>query len=261
MTVMPHESEHLPPPSGSQPSGEPSARRDARGFLAAISLALLVVPFSLTLLLVEDSWAPLLRIDRGARDTLHRYAVAHGGFVTAMQLVSNCGSWVFWVVALTPVVAWLLWRRLPRLALFVVVTMAGSSLLNVVVKSSVHRLRPALSDPVARAQGLSFPSAHAQAAIVGYAVLLIVFLPLLQGAWRRAAVTFAVLAVLAIGFSRVALGVHYVSDVVGGFILGSAWVAGMAAAFNVMGVDRQRRAHLTAPRSAGSQTLGGTRGG
>jgi len=255
MTVMPHESEHLSTPAGPQPSGEPSARLDARGLLAAISLALLVVPFSLTLLLVEDRWAPLLRIDRGARDTLHRYAVAHGGFVTAMQLVSNCGSWVFWVVVLTPVVAWLLWRRLPRLALFVLVTMAGSSLLNVVVKSSVHRLRPALSDPVARAQGLSFPSAHAQAAMVGYAVLLLVFLPLLHGAWRRTAITFAVLAVLAIGFSRIALGVHYVSDVVGGLVLGAAWVAAMAAAFNVVCIGREPLAHVASPRSAGSHTL------
>jgi undecaprenyl-diphosphatase len=50
------------------------------------------------------------------------------------------------------------------------------------------------------------------------------------------------LMVLAIGFSRIALGVHYLSDVVGGFVLGAAWVAAMAAAFNAMRVDRGRRA-------------------
>jgi undecaprenyl-diphosphatase len=48
--------------------------------------------------------------------------------------------------------------------------------------------------------------------------------------------------VLAIGFSRIALGVHYLSDVIGGFILGAAWVAAMAAAFNAMRIDRGRRA-------------------
>lgn len=47
--------------------------------------------------------------------------------------------------------------------------------------------------------------------------------------------------VLAIGFSRIALGVHYVSDVLGGYVLGSAWVAAMAAVFNAMRVDRGRR--------------------
>jgi PAP2 superfamily len=91
--------------------------------------------------------------------------------------------------------------------------------------------------------GLSFPSGHdAQAAIVGYAVLLLVLLPLLGGGWRRTAVTLAVFMVLAIGFSRVALGVHYLSEVVGGFVLGAAWVAAVAAAFNAMRVDRGCRA-------------------
>jgi undecaprenyl-diphosphatase len=154
---------------------------------AAVALALLAVPFALTLLLMEDKWVP-------------------------------------------------------RLALFVVITGAGSSLLNTVVKSSVHRLRPVLTDPVAREPGLSFPSGHAQAALVGYGVLLLVFLPILHGVWRTVAVATAVFMVLAIGFSRIALGVHYLSDVIGGFILGAAWVAAMAAAFNAMRVDRGRRA-------------------
>jgi membrane-associated phospholipid phosphatase len=158
----------------------------------------------------------------------------------------------------------LLWRRLPRLALFVVITAAGSSLLNTVVKNTVHRLRPVLTDPVAQEHGLSFPSGHAQAAVVGYAVLLLVFLPILHGAWRGTAVTLAVVMVLAIGFSRIALGVHYVSDVVGGLVLGAAWVAAMTAAFNATRIDRGRRAvDLTdgldpekAPRLAGHKTDG-----
>jgi membrane-associated phospholipid phosphatase len=249
------------PEVASTSSGEPSARLDVRVVLAAVSLALLVFPFGLTLLLVEDRWAPLLRLDRGARDSLHRYAVARPGFVAAMQLISNSGSGAVWAVVLTLSVGWLLWRRLPRLALFVVITAAGSSLLNVMVKTAVHRLRPVLADPVARARGLSFPSAHAQGAVAGYEVLLLVLVPILYGPWRRVVVTYAVLAVLAIGFSRIALGVHYPSDVWGGFMLGSAWVAAMAAAFNVTAVNRQRRAVATSGRSAdGGQSLGGTRG-
>jgi membrane-associated phospholipid phosphatase len=249
------------PEVASTSSGEPSARLDVRVVLAAVSLALLVFPFGLTLLLVEDRWAPLLRLDRGARDSLHRYAVARPGFVAAMQLISNSGSGAVWAVVLTLSVGWLLWRRLPRLALFVVITAAGSSLLNVMVKTAVHRLRPVLADPVARARGLSFPSAHAQGAVAGYEVLLLVLVPILYGPWRRVVVTYAVLAVLAIGFSRIALGVHYPSDVWGGFMLGAAWVAAMAAAFNVTAVNRQRRAVATSGRSAdGGQSLGGARG-
>ena len=223
------------------PTAKSTTQFGARAVLAAISLALVAIPGALTLLLVKDRWTPLLRADNGARDRLHDFAVNHTGFVGAMQLISDSGSAVAWQIVLAIVVVWLLWRRLPRLALFVVTTAAGSSLLNTVVKAAVHRLRPVLTHPVAQEPGSSFPSGHAQAAIVGYAVLLLVFLPILHGAWRRVATTFAVLMVVAIGFSRVALGVHFVSDVVGGFILGAAWVAAMAAAFNAMRVDRGHR--------------------
>jgi undecaprenyl-diphosphatase len=72
-------------------------------------------------------------------------------------------------------------------------------------------------------------------------LVLIVFVPVLHGVWRRTAMVGAAVAVLAIGFSRLALGVHYVSDVVGGYALGAAWVAVMAAAFNVLSVDRRVR--------------------
>jgi membrane-associated phospholipid phosphatase len=202
-----------------------------------VALALVAVPGALTLLLIEDRWAPLLQADNGARDRLHDFAVTHTGFVAAMALISDSGSALAWQIVLGAVVAWLLWRRLPRLALFVVITAAGSSLLNTLVKTSVHRLRPVLSHPVADEPGPSFPSGHAQAAIVGYAVLLLVFLPVLRGLWLRFAVTFAVLMVLAIGFSRIALGVHYLSDVLGGYLLGAAWVAAMAAAFNAMRLE------------------------
>jgi len=236
MTVMPNAPEASPPPSVKS-----TTRFGTRTVLAAVALALVAVPGALILLLVEDKWAPLLRADDGARDRLHNFAVNHTGFVGAMQLISDSGSALAWQIVMAVVVIWLLWRRLPRLALFVVTTAAGSSLLNTVVKSAVDRLRPVVTHPVAQEPGSSFPSGHAQAAVVGYAVLLLVFLPILRGVWRRVAVVLALLMVLAIGFSRVALGVHYVSDVLGGYVLGAAWVAAMAAAFNAMRVDRGRR--------------------
>jgi len=169
MTVMPNA-----PEVSSPPSVKSTTRFGARAVLAAVALALVAVPGALILLLVEDKWAPLLRADDGARDRLHNFAVTHTGFVGAMQLISDSGSALAWQIVLAVVVVWLLWRRLPRLALFVVVTAAGSSLLNTLVKTSVHRLRPVLTHPVAHESGLSFPSGHAQAAIVGYAVLLLV---------------------------------------------------------------------------------------
>ena len=105
-----------------------------------------------------------------------------------------------------------------------------------------------LPDPVAHAAGTSFPSGHAQSAVVATSVLLLVFLPYLRGAWRVVAIAGAVAYVLAIGFARVALGVHYVSDVLAGYALGAAWVAAMVAAFNIW---RQERGHPPADPAEG----------
>jgi membrane-associated phospholipid phosphatase len=205
----------------------------ARGALAALALGLLAVPFGLLLLFVEDKWPPLLRVDEGARDGLHAFALRHRGFVAAMQTLTTIGRWWMYLPVFVVVAGWLLWRRLTRLAVFVAVTVGVSPAINDLVKWAVHRTRPVLVDPVAHENGASFPSGHAQAAIVGYAVLLLVFLPVLNSAWRRVAVGVAVLMVLGIGLSRVALGVHYVSDVLAGYALGAAWVAAMVGSFNV----------------------------
>jgi undecaprenyl-diphosphatase len=115
---------------------------------------------------------------------------------------------------------------------FVAVTMLGGAALNALVKAAVHRARPVLPEPVAHAGGLSFPSGHAQSVVVAFGLLLLLALPHLRGPWRGAAIGLAAAMVLAIGVSRVALGVHFVSDVLAGYVLGAAWLAAMAAAFD-----------------------------
>jgi membrane-associated phospholipid phosphatase len=221
-----------------EPAGTPERRFGLRALLAATALVLVAVPFGLLLFLVQDKWSPLLRADTGARDDLHGYAVDHQSFVTAMRVLSTLGSTTVWLALFTAVVVWLVMRGSRRLALFVAVTVAGSSVLNQVVKNAVDRARPVLPDPVAHASGQSFPSGHAQGALVGFAVLLLVFLPWLRGAWRPTAVVAAVIVTIAIGVSRVALGVHYVSDVLAGYVLGGAWVIAMTAAFNALRMER-----------------------
>jgi undecaprenyl-diphosphatase len=224
-------------------SAEPArggARFGARAVLAGAALVLVAVPFALLLFLVEDRWRPLLRVDAGARDSLYELALEHDWFVAVMKAVSFAGSgFVYWPL-FTALAAWLAVRRLPRLALFTAVTMLGSTLLNRAVKAAVDRARPVLPDPVARAEGLSFPSGHAQSAVVALGLLLLVFLPVLHGARRTAALAGAAIMVLLIGFSRVALGVHYVSDVLAGYVLGAAWLAVTTAAFSAWRRERGR---------------------
>ena len=221
-------------PAGQRSVGRSDARFGVRALLAGLAIALVAVPFSLLLFLVQDRWPPLLEIDDGARDALHAVAVDHEPFVTAMKTLSTIGSAIVYITLFALIALWLTARRLPRLALFVVVTMLGSWLLNSLVKVAVDRARPVLPDPVAHAGGMSFPSGHAQSATVAAAILLLIFLPLLRGrpSGRRIAVGAAAAMVLAIGFSRVALGVHYVSDVLAGYVLGAAWVAATTAAFS-----------------------------
>ncbi|MDQ6714497.1 MAG: phosphatase PAP2 family protein [Actinomycetota bacterium] len=211
-----------------------------RASLTAFALGLVAIPFALLLLLVEDNWGPLSAADKGARDSLHVYALAHPVFVSVMRTLSDSGSALGWQVVLVVVVAYLVIRRLWRLALFAAVTSIGSSLLNTAVKLLVHRERPVVDQPLLTEPGASFPSGHAQAAMVGYGVLLLVFLPVLAGVWRRLAIAVAVLMVLGIGFSRVALAAHYISDVVAGFVLGLAWLAAMTALFSAWRVQRGR---------------------
>ena len=80
-----------PPPS----STRSTTRFGARAVLVGVALALVAVPGALTLLLVEDRWAPLLSVDNGARDRLHNFAVTHTRFVGAMQLIRTFVNVVF----------------------------------------------------------------------------------------------------------------------------------------------------------------------
>ncbi len=209
-------------------SPQPARRRF--GVRTAIAFCCALV-FAVLAALVRSAAGPVLRTDRRTDDSLHGFALRHSGFTSVMRLVSDTGSTLAWLIILTPVVLWLLHRRLLKLAAFVAVTAIGSTLLNNLVKLLVGRARPHLTDPVAVAAGKSFPSGHSQAAIVGYAILVAVFLPAVPRSRRPWLVVAAAAMVALIGFSRIALGVHYLSDVIGAYLIGTAWFLGMAGAF------------------------------
>jgi len=216
------------------------ARFGVRTTLAFIAIFVAAVPFAILVTLVRTASPKLSHLDRDVANSLHRFAVAHSGFTTAMKTVSAVGSPLGWWIVLTPVFAWLLYRRLPRLAAFVAVSTLGSSLLNRAIKLTVDRARPHLSDPIANAAGKSFPSGHTQSAIVGCGVLVLVFLPVVRRRVRPWLVVAGVVIVLLIGFSRVALGVHYFSDVVGAILIGLAWLLAMTAAFSAWRREERR---------------------
>ncbi|MDQ1656333.1 MAG: hypothetical protein QOD41_1416 [Cryptosporangiaceae bacterium] len=210
-----------------------AARFGPRAVLGGAALFAVAVPFGLLLALVEANWAPLRLLDEGASDSLHGYAVGHPGFVWVLKALSFGGSTQVYLPLLTITAVVLVVVRRPRLAVFSLVTYAGGGVINPAVKAAVGRARPVLPDPVSHAGGWSFPSGHAQAAVVTALVLLSVLLPVLPRPLGRIAIGGALAVVLGIGFSRIGLGVHYVSDVLAGYALGAAWVAVSAACFGI----------------------------
>lgn len=134
-------------------------------------------------------------------------------------------------------VVWLLARRAWRLATWAAVTSVAGGVIGLLTKNAVERARPSMPDPIAHAPGFSFPSGHAMTATTSCAILLLVLLPLVPRSWRPVPWALAVISVLGVGFTRVALGVHWVSDVVGGWLLGLIVVTATATAFEAWRTD------------------------
>lgn len=216
---------------------DPEARYGLRLTLLAAAFLLVAVPFGWLLNQVEDGGS-FVDVDTTAARRLHGWAQRSPGPVDALRTLTVLGSPV-WLFAVSAIAAITLWRcDRTRSAVFLVATAVGGGLLNTAVKVAVNRPRPSLVDPVATADGRSFPSGHAMSSTVVYGALLIVLVPLLARRWRQVAVVTAAVIVVAIGFSRLALGVHYVSDVLGGHVLGSAWLLVSVAAFRLWRMER-----------------------
>lgn len=217
-------------------------RFGVRLLVAAAVAAVSAVPFALLLVLVESRWSPLHTVDSGAARRLHGTALAHPAWTSTLRFLSD-RVWdpatLRCAVALLTI--WLLQRRAWRLAAWSAVTAVAGGLTGLLVKTVVERARPSLADPVAQAPGFSFPSGHAMTATTSFAVLLLVLLPLVPRGRRIVCWSVAVLSVLGVGFTRVALGVHWFSDVVGGWLLGLAVVASTAWAFEAWRADSGRR--------------------
>ncbi|MDX3075422.1 phosphatase PAP2 family protein [Streptomyces sp. NPDC088354] len=216
----------------------PDARFGARLAAATAVTAITAVPFALAVLLVESRWPPLRRLDQGTAGHLHRTALDHPGLVQALRFLTD----VVWnPVTLRTLVAalavWLLTRRAWRLAVWAAVTAVAGGLTGLLAKNTVERTRPHLPDPVAHAPGFSFPSGHAMTATTSCAVLLLALLPVVPRAWRPLPWTLAGITVVGVGWTRVALGVHWVSDVVGGWLLGLVVVTATTLTFQAWRAD------------------------
>lgn len=223
--------------------------------LAGLAIFLVTVPFAGVLALVDVGWGPLRSLDEGATKSLNAYALEHRTLIRPLQATSYIfHAWVFRVVVIA-LAAWLFIRKARWLATWAVTTLALGGVLGLVLKVLVDRPRPRLPAPIAHAPGGSFPSGHALTAALGCGLIVLILLPLLRSAWRVVAWVLAGLVTLAAGCCRVALGVHYVSDVVAGWALGAAVVIATTAAFEIWRRERGRPAIAPARDGVGPEEL------
>ncbi|MFD5569064.1 phosphatase PAP2 family protein [Streptomyces cadmiisoli] len=212
---------HIPPVE-SPPRPPADLRTVGRAFvvLALCSLLLLV--------LVAAEWPPLIDLDGDVSRATHRWAVEESGVTHAFRILTD---WVWdpqtMRILCAVVVVWLVWRQSAWwTAAWLVVTVALSTAVQQSLKAAVDRARPVWPDPIDSAHYAAFPSGHAMSATVVLGLLLW----LLHGygpgrtLWRTA-VTVVVVSVAGVGLTRVWLGVHWPTDVIGGWLLGATVVA------------------------------------
>ena len=211
----------------------------ARRFTRARLLPLVGVPgaafvFAVLLILVRAQWSPLESVDHSLAADLNSVVADRPAVLRVLRTITWMGSaTALWALVVAGLIVLALRRRF-RLALFLALAGAGSLILGPILKILVGRVRPVVLHPVAHGAGNSFPSGHALGSIVCYGALLLVFLPAVPRRARRG-VTVAVVALVAVvGVSRIMLGVHYLSDVVGAWALGVAWLGIAAYAFEIM---------------------------
>ena len=164
-----------------------------------------------------------------------------------MNIISLAGSQLPIAITVILAVYFIARRRWYDLALLLVAVL-GAELLNNIFKFSFHRLRPIFTTPVFIAIGFSFPSGHAMGSMAFYGLIAYLLIRHNPSLVQRFLVTliFALIVGL-IGFSRIYLGVHYPSDVLGGYIAGLGWLAFTISAVDLYHRWHRRRLHVRQP--------------
>ncbi|MEV6765757.1 phosphatase PAP2 family protein [Streptomyces sp. NPDC051105] len=208
-----------------------------------LATAVLALSSALLLALVAGEWPPLVALDEDIADATHRWAVADHGTTHVLRILTD---WVWDPLTMRLVCAgvavWLVWRHSAwRTALWLTLTCALGTVAQQSLKAAVGRPRPQWSDPVDSAHYTAFPSGHTMTATVVCGLLLWLLHRCGTGRalWRTALIA-AGISVVGVGLTRVWLGVHWPSDVLGGWLLGALVVALAVVAYEW---ERDGRGH------------------
>lgn len=143
-----------------------------------------------------------------------------------MIAITEVGDTIVVIAVTIAVSLWLAWKRAWRTGAYWLAAIAGASVLNTIIKVTLHRARP--GDLFCPGWGAySFPSGHSTVNIVLYGFLAFLISRELSSAWRLPVAFGAVLLTLLIAFSRLYLGAHWFSDVAGGLAFGTTWLTAL----------------------------------
>jgi len=213
-----------------------SPARELRRHSALIAAVVLVGLAWLLAASVAYGWHPVTRPDHQVLHRLHHYAVQHPGQTSAWRWITSIGQPWCWRGAALAAAVPLVVRRRVRAAAYLTLLAVLTVVVSTVVKDLVDRRRPSWDLAVLHLGGPSFPSGHALTSVTlaagGVAVLRAVGV-------RRAVVIGAAIVLggfaVLVGFSRLVLGVHYLSDVVGGWLMAGAIVCAFLPVLNADG--------------------------
>jgi undecaprenyl-diphosphatase len=205
--------------------------RDLSRLRGVVVVTAAAVVFTVLAVAVRLGWGPLLAVDAAAARDLNALVAPRPAVVRILTAVTTLGSAgvLVWLVVLALIL--LLTRRRFRLAAYLAVSASGALILDPVLKALIGRLRPVVEHPVAVGGGSSFPSGHSLDSFVCYGALVLVFLPAFRRRWIPIAA--ASTAIVLIGLTRVLLGVHFVSDVIGAWCIGTTWLGLTVFAFEL----------------------------
>jgi membrane-associated phospholipid phosphatase len=217
-----------------QPAAVPTSTgaSSSRALVSATAAAAVVV--ALLGWAVAAGSAVLLDVDRAVSGALYAGDDRSWWLESVLQVATAPGSSAVRGVVFLPVLVWLVLRRAWWTAAWVLTAVALVGPLTTVLKELVGRLRPQFADGGAQLDSLSFPSGHASGVATLVTVALVLAWPLLAPSARRGWLAAGVALTALVGVTRLWLGVHFLSDVVGGWALGLGWALLVAVAFGAL---------------------------
>lgn len=146
------------------------------------------------------------------------------GILNFMKAISFIGSAKFYFI-IAPFLVWYLVRKKHRIELFaLVIAILGSVLLNHLLKISFERMRPYEFFLVEQG-GFSFPSGHSMNTLSFYGMAAYLYLRNMKLDARKVLIWLSVIIFIGLmGFSRIYLGVHWPTDIIGGYCAGYIWL-------------------------------------